>query len=304
MKKLKQDYVRLKKPAIVQVRASKLALTYSEETPPHWFFNDAFATHFMEALSLTFPRGEQFFVNSVLHFKPLITDKEQLQEIAGFIGQEALHSNEHDHLNQLLEKRGFPVKSIDHHLEIMFKYVCKWISPEGQLAITCALEHLTAIFADVQFNYPEINDELHPTIKPIWLWHSIEEAEHKGVAFDLYQMVDGNYFRRIYFMFFATFILSAFTIYATLRLMNKDKSYLNIPKIIKGLWLLFGFGTRAGYMRKQIPTYLNYFKPDFHPWQYDNSIFIAEFRIKVMKMAEEIRERSKGLSENLDHIAS
>lgn len=285
-------YSRFPKPEIIQIKASKIDLSYNLETPENWFFNDAFSTHFMEALSLTFPRGEKFFVHSVLHFKELVSDKEQLQEITGFIGQEALHSLEHDHLNKLLEKRGYPVQSIDHHLEIMFKYVCKWISPKGQLAITCALEHMTAMFADVQFNYPEINNELHPTVKPIWLWHSIEEAEHKGVAYDLYELVDGNYLRRIYFMLFATIMLSTFTIYATLRLMKKDKSYLNIPKIFKGLWLLFGVGKNTGYLLKQLPTYLSYFKPDFHPWQHDNSVSILNFRTKVMKMVDDLKNKS------------
>lgn len=30
------------------------------------------------------------------------------------------------------------------------------------------------------------------TIRNLWLWHSVEETEHKAVAFDLYQHLYGN----------------------------------------------------------------------------------------------------------------
>ena len=164
-------------------------------------------------------------------------------------------------------------------------------SAKGQLAFTCALEHMTAMFADVFFTFPETYEQLHPTVRPIWLWHSIEEAEHKGVAYDLYELVDGSYIRRVYFMCVATAMLFCFVSYSQVRLMIKDKSYFNLKSIFKGLWLLFGFGEKAGYMRKQWKTFFSYFKPGFHPWHHDNSEMIAEWRKKVMSMADDVRKQ-------------
>lgn len=280
-----------KKPEQLVIKASKLSLNYDKHTPLYWYYNDAFATHFLEALSITFPQGEKFFVDSVRYYKDKVTDKEQLADISGFIGQEALHSIEHNQLNNLLALRGYPKQSLENHLEIVLNGLRRVSSPQGQLAFTCALEHMTAMFADVFFTFPDTYEQLHPTVRPIWLWHSIEEAEHKGVAYDLYELVDGSYFRRIYYMCVATMMLLLFVSYSQVRLMNKDKSYFNIAGIFKGLWLLFGFGEKAGYMRKQWKTFFSYFKPGFHPWHHDNSKMIAEWRKKVMAMADDVRKQ-------------
>ncbi|MCU0188605.1 metal-dependent hydrolase, partial [Citrobacter freundii] len=55
------------------------------------------------------------------------------------------------------------------------------------------------------------------TLKNIWLWHAIEESEHKSVAFDLYQDASGNNFIRLVVMPFVTLymagIMTAGTVY-------------------------------------------------------------------------------------------
>ncbi len=285
-----------KKPEQVVIKASKLSLHYDKFTPLYWYYNDPVATHFMEALSITFPQGEKFFVDSVLYFKHKVIDKEQLADISGFIGQETMHSIEHSQLNNLLELRKYPRQSLENHLKVIFNVIRHVTSPKGQLAFTCALEHMTAMFADIFFSCPEVYEALHPTVRPVWLWHNIEEAEHKGVAFDLFQLVDGSYFRRSYHMCMATVMFVMFVSYSLLRLMSKDKSFFNVKSIFKGLWLLFGFGEKAGYLRKQWKAYLSYFKPGFHPWQHDNSVQIEELRGKVIKMAEDVRKQySEGM---------
>ena len=38
--------------------------------------------------------------------------------------------------------------------------------------------------------------ELRPDRAPLWLWHALEEAEHKAVAFDVYRAAGGGYVRR------------------------------------------------------------------------------------------------------------
>nr|WP_317622487.1 MULTISPECIES: metal-dependent hydrolase [unclassified Ketobacter] len=35
-----------------------------------------------------------------------------------------------------------------------------------------------------------------PDALKLWLWHALEENEHKAVAFDVYQQVSGNYLIR------------------------------------------------------------------------------------------------------------
>ena len=60
-----------------------------------WHEQGPFITHFFNALSLLFPQGELFFMDSVRHYRQRIDDPALKKEIQGFIGQEAMHSREH-----------------------------------------------------------------------------------------------------------------------------------------------------------------------------------------------------------------
>ena len=58
-----------------------------------WNAGDAFTSAFMNALSMSFPVGEQFFLDSVREgLKQLPPDKQALykDEVKGFVGQEEI----------------------------------------------------------------------------------------------------------------------------------------------------------------------------------------------------------------------
>jgi predicted metal-dependent hydrolase len=56
---------------------------------------DLIMSHVLANLSAVFPEGEDFFVRSVRHFRDDIDDPVLRKQVAGFIGQEALHGREH-----------------------------------------------------------------------------------------------------------------------------------------------------------------------------------------------------------------
>ena len=58
----------------------------------HYFANSPLMSHFLTALSSTFPVGEQFFVNSVRNVRDKVSDPQLQAQIAAFIGQEAITS--------------------------------------------------------------------------------------------------------------------------------------------------------------------------------------------------------------------
>ena len=64
----------------------------------HWCAGDAFRTALFNALSMSFPVGEQFFIDSVRDgFKALPPEQQERfrAEVQGFIGQEATHRRLH-----------------------------------------------------------------------------------------------------------------------------------------------------------------------------------------------------------------
>ena len=55
--------------------------------PRNWYRDDAHLTTFWNALSLLFPEGERFFVESVRRYRDRIDDPGLLADIDAFIGQ-------------------------------------------------------------------------------------------------------------------------------------------------------------------------------------------------------------------------
>lgn len=93
--------------APLRLPPQRMGFTFAPEALPRsWFNTDPVLTHFRNALSISFPEGEQFFADSVRHFRDVVKDKERQQEISGCIGQEAMHSLEHRSFNAMLAAQG------------------------------------------------------------------------------------------------------------------------------------------------------------------------------------------------------
>src|SRR5258708_10994866 len=115
----------------------------------HWFGGDPFLSHLGNAMSLTFPEGERFFMDAVKHYADRITSPALKHEIARFMGQEALHSRAHEVYNDWLRTLGLSPEAIEEQVKEGLGRVRTDRSPRYQLAMTCALEHFTAMMAEL-----------------------------------------------------------------------------------------------------------------------------------------------------------
>jgi len=147
----------------------------SREIPRHWNGDDAFATHFLNALSSTFPFGEAFFVRSVLHYRDRIEDPGLQARIRGFAGQEGQHSRVHAEHVEMLIAQGY--SAIETRNRIVDRIV-RWHNrrlPKLSLAMTAALEHLTALLARQLLSEPELRTgKMDPEMSRLWRWHALE----------------------------------------------------------------------------------------------------------------------------------
>ena len=82
-------------PDNVSIKPQRMGFEFGEQVPRYWVDNNYLISHTMNALSVLFPEGEQFFVDSVRAFRDQIQDKKLKEDVRGFIGQEAMHSLEH-----------------------------------------------------------------------------------------------------------------------------------------------------------------------------------------------------------------
>jgi uncharacterized protein len=150
--------------------------------------------HLLAVLSAMFPSGEAFFVRSVRDQREQVSDPELRKQINRFVGQESMHGRLHTQLNSRLGELGYKVRLVERVVDIGFNRISATLLPSRvQLAITAALEHYTATLAEVLMSDPQaqavFDDE---GVRNLFLWHALEESEHKAVAFDVYRAVGGS----------------------------------------------------------------------------------------------------------------
>jgi len=243
-----------------------------------WMRNDVFATAWFNAMSITFPLGEQFFINSVRHYRDRITDPKLKEEMQQFFSQEAVHLREHKRYNQLLcEQRGYDLETLEGPLRRRMGWVKKNVPAREQLAGTAAVEHLTAVLAEKALGDHGLFTDADPAMVALWQWHAVEEMEHKAVAFDVYRAIGGSEKMRRAAMRRSTLLLT-WDILHGVRHMLKCDGKLWSPKVwLSGLRFLFG---KQGLLRGTWAPYKAFFREDFHPWQEDSSELIAQWQLQ------------------------
>jgi uncharacterized protein len=245
---------------------------WPDDLPRHWWRNDAFATHFMNALSLTFPHGEKFFIDAVRAYADRTDDPRLRAEIRGFVGQEGWHRSAHRDYNEWLARLGLPAVELDARQGRKIERTRQEIPPRGWLAATVCLEHFTAVFARVLLHDTRGVAAMHPHFARLWCWHALEELEHKAVAFDLYRAIGGKYSTRAKVMLLVTHEFARDIATNLVALLRAD-GQLARPKV---WWqgLRFLFGRSPGLAWRVVPAWLAFFRPGFHPWHDDDRALI------------------------------
>ena len=251
----------------------RLLVDMEQPIPRHWCAGDAFRTALFNALSMSFPVGEQFFIDSVRDGFQALPPELQDQfrdEVQGFIGQEATHRRLHALYNAHLEQQGL-VNDWEPRARERLKQM------EGQdvrhwLGITAANEHFTAILADFMLRHPDLLGEQDPRLKTLWLWHSAEESEHKSTAFDLYQALGGSHEWRLTWMRRVTTIFLLDTLRQTVNNLRHDGTLWKWSTWNSAARYLFG---KRGLVRLTYRPWRAYFRRDFHPRQQESGASLA-----------------------------
>jgi predicted metal-dependent hydrolase len=247
----------------------------SPDMPRHWNDGDPFATHFLNALSSTFPFGEAFFVRSVLHYRDRIEDPGLRERIRGFAGQEGQHSRVHaDHV-EMLVRQGYRALETRNRL---VDRIARWHNrrlPTFSLAMTAALEHMTALLARQILTDPELRTgKMDPQMSRLWRWHALEEAEHKSVAFDVLMQVAPSHWLRVFAMVSNTIGLSIEILDRMVYMLWKDGLLFRRRTWSGGWRFLFG---EAGFLRGMGADYRSWFRPTFHPDDIDDRHLIEKY---------------------------
>jgi uncharacterized protein len=260
----------------VGIPPRRVRFDFNQQTVPAYFFdNSAFKSTLILAMSATFPEGELFFVRSVKQFREQIQNTRLSAEISGFIGQEALHSQAHLAFDAAAEQHGFSLKALEHMHGESMKLTWKLFSPMARLGFTAGVEHLTAVLTELLLKDQSILERMAPEVRNLFLWHSIEENEHKSVAFDVFQAMGGSYRTRALMMAYGVMGFIGTTIIFQTKLLRQDPRGFSLRDYMKGLNFFFG---RKGKFLPVIPMLFDYFKPSFHPSQHNTDFLIEQWR--------------------------
>ncbi|PZT99237.1 MAG: hypothetical protein DI624_05640 [Brevundimonas sp.] len=263
-------------PAGLQIKPRDLHINREAATPRWWFSGDPFGTAVMNALSLTFPDGERFFIQSVKRFAK-DAPPHLAADIRAFTVQEGAHTREHMAFNAITARAGYETAAIEAYVTERLG-VARARPPLAQLAATMALEHFTAAFAHRLLADPDLLKGSPPDLARLWRWHAIEEIEHKGVAYDVFlhatrDMSPLKRWRLRRWAMLLTTLLFTKTVRETSLMLLKQDGVVGVRArlgLFRWLWL------KPGLYRRMIGDYFAFYRPDFHPWQVDDRRLIAE----------------------------
>jgi len=235
-----------------------------------WNGGDAFRTAFFNALSMSFPAGEQMFIDAVKRGMAELPPEKHgpfAGEVQAFIGQEATHRHIHTRFNAHLARQGLVNHWEARILQRRQKMEAE-VGARNWLAMTAATEHLTAIFSELLLAHPEVVQGSEERLRDLWTWHCCEETEHRSTAFDLYRALGGNEEWRLrIFRAVSGYFLSDL-LRQTLNNLWHDGTWWR-----PGTWLsaaVFLFGS-PGVLRRAVTPWRLYLRADFHPAQSDAS---------------------------------
>jgi uncharacterized protein len=246
----------------------RLLIDLKAEFPRRWVGGDAFRSAFLNALSMSFPVGEQFFIDSVREGLQHLPEAERARfeaEVKGFVGQEATHRHLHGLFNAQLEREGL-VNTWGPRAQRHIKRL-QGMDVRNKVGITAAYEHFTAILAEWLLRHPQVLGGSEPRLQTLWLWHAAEESEHRSTAFDLYLALGGGqrWRLRLFRVVSVLFVLDVAR--QTVRNLWADRALFR-PSTWRSAWA-FLWGREMGLLRTIYRPWKAYFSPGFHPGQQD-----------------------------------
>jgi predicted metal-dependent hydrolase len=255
---------------MTQLTIRRLLIDLETPVPARWLGGDAFKSAWFNAMSMSFPTGEQYFIDSVrngLKKLPPELQEKFATEVQGFIGQEATHRRIHDLFNAHLERQGY-TNWIDARAKKRIAQNAHY-DHRLHLAATAATEHFTAVFADWTHRHPEVLAGAEPRLQTLWMWHAAEESEHRSTAFDLYVAAGGNHKWRLRTYRYITVMFLSDVAWQTVRNLHHDGALFKRGTWVSAARFLFG---KTGIVRSNVAAWRAYFSPNFHPSQQDAAL--------------------------------
>ncbi len=238
----------MNQPSGSAIVTRRIPFEFPDDIHPHWTPEDPEFAQIWNGFSLTMPYLEPYLIRTMREGLKHVTDPAVLADGAAFMAQEGQHYQTHQRFNDLLKNSGYPeLADIEEEMKAYYAKLGKK-SLARRMAYSAGFESMT--LGVTRFLIGErckLFRNADTRVASFWLWHMVEETEHKTVAFDAYQAACGGYFTRAIGVFHGTFGVLLPGIRAAILMLKKD-----------GLWS--SWRTRWRFFR-QIARFTRYAGP-------------------------------------------
>lgn len=251
-----------------------------------FYLQKEWATAYFAALSIFLTFGEDLVIETARYHRDFIKDPVLKQRITSLIGQEAIHSRLHDEYNDIMIPNNVPVKLYRFLAQQVFNHTFLKFPQPLKLSMMAGIEHFTAVLAEYMMknegNFYHSDDE---KARALWMWHMLEESEHKDIAYDVYQVLSANYPLRIagFFIAFVTLMLGVGAGALMLPFFRRPANALSLSfwKDATESWSLL-FGPKRGVFGSSMAHIFDYLRTDFHPNDHDTTEYLEYYKKKLL----------------------
>jgi predicted metal-dependent hydrolase len=151
------------------------------------------------ALSLLLPYLEPYLIRTMRSARGHVTDPALVADLDRFVEQEGQHYRQHARFNAVFRDRGFAgLAPLERELDADYRRFSETKSLRFNLAYAEGFEAFTCAMACTACSLVERDRaKWNPAALDLFLWHLVEEIEHRTVAFDVYEHVFGSYPYRV-----------------------------------------------------------------------------------------------------------
>lgn len=258
----------------------------SSELDTHFFCNTELASAYFHALSIFLTFGEDLVIDTARYHRDFVKDPELKQRVTSLIGQEAIHSKLHNDFNETLSDNGYPVAFYRYLAGKIFVYVFNQMPHRLQLSMMAGVEHFTAVLAEFMMKHEEIffmsDDEKQ---RALWMWHMLEESEHKDIAFDVFETLSGNYALRItgFLLAFVAIVMLVPVAASLIPIIRKPSHLISLDywkDVVRSIDVLAG--PRHGIFGSTLGHVFDYLRPGFHPNDHDTTAYLDYYKQRLL----------------------
>jgi predicted metal-dependent hydrolase len=233
---------------------------------PHWSWHREFAQAF-NAASTTLPHLEPYLNRVVRQAREQLppAQRELAAATQVFMQQEANHYKLHQRYNETLYRAGYGgLRELEARLHADYERFLATKSLRFNIAYAEGFESLGIIYA--AFFFEHIDDLLvgaDASVAMLWKWHLAEEFEHRNVCHDLYDVLYGGYWQRIYGLCYAFVHLGVYGRQATNYLLRVDRGAMGFAARLRSRWRNTTYQLRL--MAFALPRVIAIAAPHYNP---------------------------------------